>query len=236
MPNPILRKAISQVDRILQSILPDHSVVAEGDDISEIIPWTKAIDAELEQLTNEAEVVLKRFHELPRLGEVGNVGAGYNRDINWKLYPFSLMRNNLESPLETPAAQRFLKSVPMLVNSFFSILPPDTELLPHNGTSRLLTRCHVGIRIPEDRSKCFFFVDNHRHEWNKGRWLVFDQTFEHYAKNNTDEYRILLILDVVRHDLPPVLRWMVFNAIRFLKYHPEARLTVNNYRRIFKTL
>jgi len=40
-------------------------------------------------------------------------------------------------------------------------------------------RCHIGLCIPREAEKCFFVVAGHRHIWQDGHKLLFDQTFEH---------------------------------------------------------
>jgi aspartyl/asparaginyl beta-hydroxylase (cupin superfamily) len=79
-------------------------------------------------------------------------------------------------------------------------------------------------------------IDGHRHDWQVGSKLIFDQTFEHAAINETDEDRLILIVDVVRAELPVYLRWPVSAVTHALVFHPEARYTIGNYRKALASL
>ena len=94
----------------------------------------------------------------------------------------------------------------------------------------------MGLCIPRDRQRCFFVVDGHKHVWQMGHKFLFDQTFEHYAVNDTEEYRVILILDVVRPELPRPVRSLVSTVTYLLGFHREARRTLHNYRTMLGTL
>lgn len=231
-----LRKVASFSDGVLNSLLPSSAVIAEGADVSTVIPWIREVDQRIEAIRGEADTVLKLLGELPTFGEASELGPGGNRQTGWTVYPFIVMHRPVDSALSTPVTRRVLRQIPGLVNGIFSILPPHTTLAPHRDTSRALARCQVGLRIPEQREKCYFVVDDHKHVWQFGHTLVFDQTFEHYAVNKTDESRLILIVDVVRGDLPFFLRWLTFGITYLLGFHPETRQTLRNYRAALSSL
>jgi beta-hydroxylase len=195
------------------------------------------IDAHIDEIRSEAETVLTSLGELPTFGETANiVGPGMNWQTRWTLYPFILMHQRLESRIYTPVTSDVVGKIPGVVNALFSILPPHTSLARHRGTSRALARCHVGLVTPQDSKNCYFVIDGHRHDWQVGSKLIFDQTFEHAAINETDEDRLILIVDVVRAELPVYLRWPVSAVTHALVFHPEARYTIGNYRKALASL
>lgn len=74
----------------------------------------------------------------------------------------------------------------------------------------MVLRCHLGIIIPEKRvhinitiqshltlhkEQCWLQVADQKGHWEEGKCLVFDDTFCHSAVNNTDESRVILLLD-----------------------------------------
>lgn len=231
-----LRRLVSLSDAALGRFLPNAAVLAEGENVATAFPWIERIDSHIALIRSEAEDVLKTIHRLPRFGEVARVGPGANIDTQWKLYPFIVMGRSLPSGIPTPVTRLAVRQIPGLVNAFYSILPSHTRLRAHRGTSRLLLRCHVGLCIPRDRDRCFFVVDGHKHVWQIGHKLLFDQTFEHEAVNDTEEDRLVLILDVVRPELAPPVRWLVLAVTYALGFHPEARSTLQNFRRALASL
>jgi beta-hydroxylase len=47
-------------------------------------------------------------------------------------------------------------------------------------------------------------VDGQRHAWHDGEWTMFDETYVHYARNDTAHDRVILFCDVER---PMKWRW-----------------------------
>ena len=233
----LVRKSIALSDRMFSSFLPDRGVVAEGDDVSAVAPWMSEIDAHIDAIRAEAGTVLNSIGDLPTFGETANiVGPGMNWQTRWTLYPFILMHRRLNGSLPTPVTRGVLRKIPGLVNGFFSILPPHTTLAPHRGTSRALARCHVGLITPQRSENCYFVIDGHKHVWRFRHKLIFDQTFEHAAINDTDENRLVLIVDVVRPEFPLLIRWPVSAVTYSLGFHPEARYTIGSYRKALASL
>lgn len=76
---------------------------------------------------------------------------------------------------------------------FFSVLEPKTGIPPHTGVTNTRLIVHLPLVIP---GKCWFRVGNERREWRLGEALIFDDTIEHEAHNESDELRVLLIFDI----------------------------------------
>lgn len=75
----------------------------------------------------------------------------------------------------------------------FSVFTPGTHLLPHRGVTNTRLVAHLPLIIPRD---CALNVGGEIHEWQPGRVVVFDDTFEHEAWNRSDEIRVVLIFDI----------------------------------------
>ena len=76
---------------------------------------------------------------------------------------------------------------------FFSVLRPDTHILPHRGVSNIRIVTHLPLLVPAD---CALRVAEETHEWNEGRVVAFDDTYEHEAWNRGNQTRVVLIADV----------------------------------------
>ena len=77
----------------------------------------------------------------------------------------------------------------------FSVLQPRTRIRPHTGKPGPFLRCHLGLEVPA--GDCRLRVEDQSRGWQAGRTLVFDDRLEHEAWNETDERRVILLLDFV---------------------------------------
>ena len=91
-------------------------------------------------------------------------------------------------------------------NAFFSALAPKTHIPPHNGESNARLVAHLPLIIPDG---CVLRVGFEERRWNSGEILVFDDTIEHEARNDSDELRVVLIFDVWNPLLSPAERELV---------------------------
>lgn len=78
-------------------------------------------------------------------------------------------------------------------NAMFSLLAPKTRIPPHTGVANTRLVCHLPLIVP---ANCGFRVGETTVEWSVGDAFVFDDTIEHEAWNDSDELRVVLILDV----------------------------------------
>lgn len=87
--------------------------------------------------------------------------------------------------------------------SFFSLLEPHTRIPAHTGAANTRIIVHIPLIVPP---KCGFRVGTEVREWQPGTALVFDDTIEHEAWNDSDEERVILIFDVWNPLLTPAER------------------------------
>lgn len=80
----------------------------------------------------------------------------------------------------------------------FSLLKAGAKIPPHTGMLNTRFICHLPLIVPE---KCGFRVGRETREWNEGELMVFDDTVEHEAWNNSDEDRLVLIFDIWRPEI-----------------------------------
>ncbi len=78
-------------------------------------------------------------------------------------------------------------------NALFSALAPKTHIPPHNGETNARLVAHLPLIIPDD---CGIRVGFEQRQWHPGEVIIFDDTLEHEAWNNSDELRVVLIFDV----------------------------------------
>jgi aspartyl/asparaginyl beta-hydroxylase (cupin superfamily) len=80
----------------------------------------------------------------------------------------------------------------------FSLLKPGTRIPAHTGTHNTRLICHLPLIVPPD---CGFRVGNETRQWEVGKLIIFDDTIEHEAWNDSAEERVVLIFEVWRPEL-----------------------------------
>ena len=68
-------------------------------------------------------------------------------------------------------------------------------------------------------------TDDDPQHWHEGASLVFDDTFEHAVRNDTDSTRVVLFLDVVRELREPMRTFnrIVIKVIGYSPFIQDAR-------------
>ena len=155
---------------------------------------------ELAILENNYQVILDELNSL-RAGSAN----GYWMDSfphylqsesknKWKVFTFKFF--GIKHPLNCslcPKTAELLNKIPNLLLAEFSYLPAKTKLKPHKGFTKMVLRVHLGLIIPKD---CGIRVGTETRTWEEGKLLVFDDSFEHEAWNNSEEDRFVLMLDI----------------------------------------
>jgi aspartyl/asparaginyl beta-hydroxylase (cupin superfamily) len=80
----------------------------------------------------------------------------------------------------------------------FSLLKGGAHIPPHSGMFNTRLVCHLPLIVPEG---CRFRVGNEVREWEPGKLMIFDDTIEHEAWNDSDQDRVVLIFDIWRPEL-----------------------------------
>jgi aspartyl/asparaginyl beta-hydroxylase (cupin superfamily) len=80
----------------------------------------------------------------------------------------------------------------------FSLLRRGTRIPAHRGVLNTRLICHLPLIVPP---RCGFRVGNDVREWQEGKLIMFDDTIEHEAWNESDQDRVVLIFDIWRPEL-----------------------------------
>lgn len=99
-----------------------------------------------------------------------------------------------------PKTIEALQCVPDLISAEFSLLQPNTKILPHKGYSKMVLRSHLALIIP-DEEKCAIKIENDTRHWKEGEILIFNDALEHEAWNDSDKIRIVLMFDFLKPGL-----------------------------------
>jgi aspartyl/asparaginyl beta-hydroxylase (cupin superfamily) len=87
---------------------------------------------------------------------------------------------------------------PRAPSIMLSLLRPHAKIPPHTGMLNCRYICHLPLVIPPE---CGFRVGSESRKWREGEMLVFDDTVEHEAWNESDLNRLVLIFDIWHPEL-----------------------------------
>lgn len=77
----------------------------------------------------------------------------------------------------------------------FSRMAPGTHIAPHSGWAENEYRLHLGLVVPDG---CRLRVADETRAWQEGKCLIFDDTVEHEAWNDSTQVRGNLMVDFLR--------------------------------------
>ncbi len=109
-----------------------------------------------------------------------------------------------EAAARCPKALAAVESTPLCSargctpSVIFSLLRPGARIPPHTGHNNARLICHLPLIVP---GGCALRVGNETRTWKPGETLIFDDTIEHEAWNDSSEIRVVLLFDVWRPEL-----------------------------------
>jgi beta-hydroxylase len=134
---------------------------------------------------------------------------GYNtfEKGGWRSYPLKWYTKECRpSAVQTcPQTCAILDSIPAIRSAMFTVLPPGARLGRHHDPIASSLRYHLGLLTPNSE-KCALMLDGVKYPWVDGEELLFDQTYLHSAKNETDVTRVILFCDVEKTQLRPAAK------------------------------
>ena len=169
-------------------------------------PWLDSIEAATDDIRAELVNVLAGGPEtlVPYISLPEAVPLDAWRELNnsrrWGVYflwreGVALQEHIARCPRTVAALQAWPRcDVPGCgPTAVFSILDAKTRIPPHTGVTNTRLTVHLPLIIPPG---CGFRVGGEQREWHPGKALIFDDTIEHEAWNDSDVPRAVLILDI----------------------------------------
>ena len=143
-----------------------------------------------------------RFHEL--MPQQAAISANDNRD--WRMFVVKaygvVVPNNAA---RCPVLAGLVASVPDVLSATLSFLAPHKHVPEHRGPFRGVIRYYLGLSVPlatDGLPGTVLAIDGRQYRIGSGQGLLWDDTFVHEVRNDTEEVRIALLLDVRRRGMP----------------------------------
>ncbi len=169
-------------------------------------PWLSELEARTDVIRKEAIALLASDHEAIRpyvqqeSGLPENKWSKLDQSKDWSACFLWHFGKKIEAICDLcPETAKAIEAVPRsnipgkAPTAFFSILKPRTRIPPHTGVTNTRAIVHLPLVVPRD---CYFRVGGETRPWEEGKAFVFDDSIDHEAINDSDEVRIILILDV----------------------------------------
>jgi aspartyl/asparaginyl beta-hydroxylase (cupin superfamily) len=161
-------------------------------------PWTERLREAFAEIRAEALALQRegRFAVDPLSANLA--------DGDWNEFRFytegTPTTENLAACPQTAAVLAGIPGAATAGLAYFSAVGPGTHLRPHCGPHNARLRTQLGLVVPDG---CELRVGPQARHWDAGDVVVFDDSFEHELFNDSDQTRIVLIVDVWHPDLSP---------------------------------
>jgi beta-hydroxylase len=189
---PLEKLNLRMSDMILRSM---PKLPLSGAAALEAFPVLAELRKSHDKIKADLQYLLAHHEEIPALHEIHPrdlfVPGRAWRTFILKIYGHEIEKNSAAVP-DTIAA---INRIPGVHSALFSILQGRAEIEPHRGSAAGVIRFHYPLIVPDEPEKCWIEIGGHHFFWKEGEPLVFDDTREHWVKNQTDQTRVVLIID-----------------------------------------
>lgn len=158
------------------------------------IAWTKLIESNYPVIKEELLNYLKTNQLESYFNQSMVATPNTWKTVSLKTWSIELYRHQISFP----KTNALIKQVPGLVSASFNMLTPHSHIVPHNGDTNGIYRCHLGLIVPANAPDCGFKVGDETVSWEEGKLLIFTDAHRHEAWNNTPNNRFIFLFDVVR--------------------------------------
>jgi beta-hydroxylase len=184
------RKADALIER---SSLVSNAPILDSRDFA----WTSVLRDNWQTILREARAVLHNPEAVPLLDEVSPDHTRIAPPGKWRSFFLRGYGCDIaENMARCPQTTALVRNAPGLNSAFFSVLAPGAHIPPHRGVTKGLVTCHLGLIVPDGNVR--MRVDRQFVRWAEGETLVFDDTYEHEVWNDTDETRVVLLIQFAR--------------------------------------
>lgn len=166
----------------------------------QLFPWLSQLEANWEAIRDELLSFVEKGTGMCNVHTTG--GDELNKESNWKLAMiFGYGKPIDEVKSSFPLTLSILTKLPEVQNAAFSLLKAGGSIPPHVGSTASILRYHLALIVPDNGKHSWLTVAGVNIPWGEGKGILFDDTFEHSARNGAEKDRVVLIVDIFRPNL-----------------------------------
>lgn len=192
--------------------------------INEAYPSLNQITANCKLIKSEFHAAYNNSRDLPRYHEIdpGEKAISDATQKDWNVFMLYLLGHKpAVNRAYCPQTCRLLEKIPNLVQAFFSILEPGKSVPKHKGPYLGYLRYHLGLHVPTQNPPSII-VNDQPYTWKEGEAVLFDDSWPHEVINQSDDFRAVLIIDVLR-PMPPLSTLLNKFATNVIAKHTYGR-------------
>jgi aspartate beta-hydroxylase len=188
-----------------------------------LFPDAQLFQANWQAIRDEAFRVTRHIEHIPRFHELmasqASISANDARD--WRMFIMRAYGVTIDPNLaQCPTVASALAQAPDVLSASFSILGPGKHVPEHRGPFRGILRGYLVLVMPrggDGKPAAVLKIDRREYRLEEGQFLLWDDTFEHAVWNESDENRVVLLLDIKRRDMPFDMRFVSGVIVRAVR-------------------
>ena len=233
-----VKKTGKRLIRRLRGFLESQSLVSNDPVLDAAdFPFLKPFEDHWQEIHAELVEILKYKESVPAFEEVSVDQMKIARDRQWRTFILYGFGTKLEKNCRhAPRTTALLEKVPTLQTAWFSILEPGYHITPHRGVTKGIVRVHLGLMVPDSREGCWMRIEDRKYNWQQGKCLVFDDTYDHEVLNDTPQQRVVLLFDFIRpmRFWGRVLNWVFIQGLKLTAYYQEPKSKMKGFEDQFE--
>lgn len=176
-------------------------------------PVAKELEDNFPVIQAELKEILKRYDDFAPFQSISPDQTYISNDDKWRMFFFKAAGVNFGRNQDfAPETFKILNKHKEVISAYISVLGPNKMLMPHEGPWSGILRMHLGVVIPGNK-ECVLINGGEEYRWEEGKTVLFDDTYEHIAVNQTNQIRAILFLDIMR-PLPQPWKFINWAVLR----------------------
>lgn len=187
------------IERLLKKPFHKHCLLGDKKYFDPyLVPVAKELEDNFPAIQAELKQILKRYEDFAPFQTISPDQIYISNDDKWRMFFFKAAGVNFERNQNfAPETFKILNKHKDVISAYISVLGPHKMLMPHEGPWSGILRLHLGVVIPGNK-ECVLVNGGEEYHWEEGKTVLFDDTYEHIAVNQTNQLRAILFLDVMR--------------------------------------